>query len=134
MKIIDLFEYHDPQDDFISQRDLDQLEYYLDNIFKVNNIDFEFTKHFLQRVNDPRNRKQITLKELAALFTKLQNKYGSKLSTYNRELQAVMKDMQTDINCPFVLQFNNRTGMIDLITKTVMRKPNFKTSGPVYKV
>ena len=40
--------------------------------------------------------------------------------------QAVIHDMQTDVNMPFVLQ-PDRGGMLDLVAKTVMRKKNFST-------
>lgn len=118
----------------ISQTQLDQLERYLDHLFADNDIDIDFSHHFLDRVNDPRNRQQITVKELVDMFTDLQSKYGKKLENEPPGLQAVIKDMETNINCPFVLTWNKRTKMIQLVAKTVMRKPNFKTSNPIFKV
>ena len=47
--------------------------------------------------------------------------------------QAVIHDMETDINMPFVLNID-RSGMLDLVAKTVMRKKNFKTSNPKLEV
>ena len=41
--------------------------------------------------------------------------------------QAVIHDMETDINMPFVLNLD-KNGMLDLVAKTVMRKKDFKTS------
>ena len=57
-------------------------------------------------------------------FTK---KHGKKIPYLGPKAQAVIKDMKTDINVPFVLNINS-SGMIDLIAKTIMRKQNFKTS------
>jgi len=48
--------------------------------------------------------------------------------------EAVITDMESNINVPFVLRFNPRTKKLDLISKTVMRKFNFKTSGKKLKV
>ena len=44
----------------ITKSDLDQLEKYADRLFGAVGIDVEFTRHFLDRVNDERNKKQIT--------------------------------------------------------------------------
>ena len=42
----------------IKKSDLDQVEKYADRIFASLGIDVEFTRHFLDRVNDKRNVKQ----------------------------------------------------------------------------
>ena len=52
----------------ITQSDLDQIEKYADRLFAALKIDVEFTKHFMDRVNDARNIKQITVAELIRLF------------------------------------------------------------------
>ena len=44
------------------------------------------------------------------------------------DAQAVLSDMKTDINMPFVL--NLKGGELELVAKTVMRKKDFKTSNP----
>ena len=41
----------------ISRSDLDQIERYADKLFAAVGIDVEFTRHFLDRVNDERNKK-----------------------------------------------------------------------------
>ena len=58
------------QDQEITQAQLDALETVLDRVFGQLGIDVEFTRHFLDRVNDERNRRQITIKELGLLFKK----------------------------------------------------------------
>ena len=45
----------------ITKTDLDQLEKYADRLFGAVGIDVEFTRHFLDRVNDERNKKQIDM-------------------------------------------------------------------------
>ena len=54
----------------VTQPQLDALEKVLDRVFSQLGIDVEFTRHFLDRVNDERNIKQITLSELGQLFKK----------------------------------------------------------------
>ena len=39
-----------------------------------------------------------------------------------------MHDMKTDINVPFVLNWDKKSQEFDLMSKTIMRKGDFKTS------
>ncbi len=52
----------------VSKSDLDAVEKFADRLFAKVGIDVEFTRHFLDRVNDERNKKQITTAELTRLF------------------------------------------------------------------
>ena len=45
----------------VTQIQIDALERVLDKVFGQVGIDVEFTRHFLDRVNDERNMKQITV-------------------------------------------------------------------------
>ena len=110
----------------ITKSDLDQVERYADKLFGALGIDVEFTKHFMDRVNDARNIKQITTSELVRLFKQSYKKYGKKIAKMSDDANAVIHDMKTDINMPFVLNIKN--GKIELVAKTVMRKKNFTTS------
>ena len=110
----------------IKKSDLDQVEKYADRIFASLGIDVEFTRHFLDRVNDKRNVKQITPAELTRLFKQSFKKYGKKIAKLGPDAEAVINDMKTDINMPFVL--NLKGGELELVAKTVMRKKNFSTS------
>ena len=111
----------------ITQSDLDQIEKYADRLFASLKIDVEFTKHFMDRVNDARNIKQITVAELIRLFKQAHRRYGKKIAKMTDQANAVINDMKTDINMPFVIDVD-RKGDMELIAKTVMRKKNFTTS------
>ena len=110
----------------ISKNDLNQIEKYADKLFAAVGIDVEFTRHFLDRVNDERNKKPINTAELIRLFRLTFKKYGKKIAKMNPDAEAVITDMETDVNMPFVLNLD-RNKMLDLVAKTVMRKKNFKT-------
>ena len=112
----------------IKKSDLDQVEKYADRIFASLGIDVEFTRHFLDRANDKRNVKQITPAELTRLFKQSFKKFGKKIAQLGPDAEGVINDMKTDINMPFVL--NLKGGVLELVAKTVMRKKDFKTSGP----
>jgi len=118
----------------LAQTDIDRLEVLIDKLFKSLNIDVEFTRHFVDRANDNRNKRDITTPELAELFGATYKKFGKKLSNLSDSTEAVLNDIRSDINIPFVIKLNKKSGMLELIAKTVMRKPNFKTSNTKYKV
>jgi hypothetical protein len=118
----------------ITPADLKKIEDYADKLFKALDIDIEFTKHFLDRVNDARNVKQITPDELTALFRKTYHTHGKKISKLGPDAEAVIADMASNVNLPFVLQWDRDKEELDLIAKTVMRKKNFMTGNPKLKV
>ena len=110
----------------LKKSDLDQIEKYADRIFAAVGIDVEFTRHFLDRVNDLRNTRQITSSELTRLFKQSFKKFGKRIAKLGPDAEAVINDMRTDINMPFVLDLK-KNGELELIAKTVMRKKDFKT-------
>ena len=64
----------------VKKSDIDQLEKYADRLYATTGVDVEFTRHFMQRVNDPRNKKQITPAELTRLFKQSYKKYGKMIT------------------------------------------------------
>lgn len=87
----------------VTKGELNQLEKWADKLFAAVDIDIEFTRHFLDRVNDTRNKRQITIEELRELFKATYKDHGKKIPALGPEAQAVIKDMRSDINVPFVL-------------------------------
>ena len=118
----------------VTKVQLDALERALDKLFAGVGIDVEFTRHFLDRVNDERNIKQITLSELAQLFKKEFVRYGKPIAQLGPDAEAVMKDLASNINIPFALNWDKSSGMLELVAKTVMRKKNFGTSNKEFAV
>lgn len=118
----------------VTQIQLDALENALDKVFAQVGIDVEFTRHFLDRVNDERNVKQITIQELAILFKKEFQKYAKPIARLGPDAQAVLKDLSSDINVPFALVWDSANQELDLIAKTVMRKKDFKTPNKEFAV
>ena len=110
----------------LTAKDLDTVEKYADKLYKSLGVDIEFTRHFLDRVNDTRNIKQITVAELIRLFKQSYKKYGKQIPKLGNDAQAVLNDIKTDINMPFVLKWDGKE--FELIAKTIMRKKDFKTS------
>lgn len=110
----------------ITRVQLDALEKAADKVFGKLGLDIEFTRHFLDRANDSRNGKPITVRELAELFVKEYQRWGNTIAKMPHSSQAVMKDLSSELNIPFVLEPDGAE--TDLVAKTVMRKKDFKTS------
>ena len=120
--------------DKISKIQLQVIEKSLDKMFAKLGIDVEFSGHFLDRINDPRNEKQITISELINIYNSLYDKFGIKISKTPEEIEEVIKSLSTDINIPVNIHFDRKTSKIDMVAKTIMRKKNFQTSNPILHV
>lgn len=120
----------------ITRQQLNSLERALDQLFASLGIEIEFTKHFFDRVNHERNKRQITLCELSQLFSSLYKKFGLHLQQIGdtKEVDEVVKSVSTNINIPFHIKWNPRKREIELIAKTIMRKKDFKTRTKVLRV
>ena len=120
--------------EYISGSQLNQVEKYLDKVWAKVGIDVEFTRHFLDRVNDTRNGKPINTAEVIKIFRLIYKRYGKQISSLPDGVNLLFKDMQTDINVPVVLRYDDKNKEIDMISKTVMRKKNFKSSTKKFAV
>ena len=116
----------------VSQSELNQVEKYLDKVWAKVGIDVEFTRHFMDRVNDARNVKPISPAELIKIYRQIYKKYGKPISRLTSGVNILLKDMSTDINVPVVLRWNGKE--LEMIAKTIMRKNNFKSSTKKYAV
>ena len=118
----------------ITKMDLEQLEIYLDRLYSKLGLDVEFTRHFLDRCNDPRNVKPITVAELVRLFKQEYSRWGKKIAQLGPDAEAVMRDMRTDVNVPFALNWDPKNQELDLVAKTIMRKRDFRTTNPEFPI
>jgi len=118
----------------ITRQDLKNLETILDRLFKTLGIEIDFPNHFLDRVNDARNKKPITFEELQNLFNKTYRKYGEQLRHLSPDTQGVIDDIQTNINVPFAINWDSRNKMLELVGKTILRKKNFQSTNKFFKV
>ena len=104
----------------IPMGDLQKIDTFADK--QLNPVDVVLTdKHFFDRLNDPRNDKEISSAELIGFFKRL-SKYKKEFVDFlNQYNQIVAVDDRTNINIPFMKQANKA------IAKTIMRKKDFKT-------
>ena len=113
-----------------TQRDIDDVEKFADRILKKYDIDIEFTRHFIDRLNDPRNNPEIKIAELQRFFKKIQRAKGQNIRN-NPDVELVLKDMSSNLNLPVVIK--KRGDSFEVINKTIMRKPDFKTTSKVIR-
>ena len=119
---------------YISREELKEVERFADKLFAGLEIDIAFTNHFFERLNDPRNGKQITGIELKEMFKDMFLKIGNNLSEMKIDTEAVINDVSSKLNIPFVMMYDSRNNEVDLVSKTIMRKDNFKTSTKKFKI
>jgi len=104
----------------IPMGDLQKIDQFADK--KLNPVDVVLTdKHFFDRLNDPRNGKEISQAELIGFFKRLSKHKKEFVEFLNKYNSLVAVDDRTNINIPFMKQANKA------IAKTVMRKKDFKT-------
>jgi len=104
----------------IPMGDLQKIDTFADK--KLNPVDVVITdKHFFDRLNDPRNGKEITSAELIGFFKRLSKHKKDFVEFLNKYNSVVAVDDRTNINIPFMKRANKA------IAKTVMRKKDFKT-------
>ena len=78
-------------------------------------------------MNDDRNDPAITVAELQRVFKKIA-KNKAKSIRQNPDSEAVIKDLQMDLNLPVVIKYDRNKEEFEVVNKTIMRKKDFKTT------
>lgn len=113
----------------ITKNQLVGLEHQLNNLWiqlqqslKIRTVLItKFSKHFVDRINDPRNKPQITLNEINSLFTKVYTEYGKTIISMSPYSLGTLRDETTNINVPFGLQWDRDAQLMQLVATTVKR-------------
>jgi hypothetical protein len=118
----------------ITRDQLENMKEYLRYMYGFLNIETKFPTHFLDRVNDERNGKPISIEELTRLFQKEYEEHGDEIKRLPRDSQVVLRDLLTKISVPIAIDKNPKTKASTVFGKTAMRKDNFATNSMVLKV
>jgi hypothetical protein len=110
----------------VTRQQMIDFERIVDKLFKQFGIDFNFTKHFRDRMGDDRNNPCINMKELANLIKKIYVKQGKSIKD-TKGAEAVIKDVQSNLNIPIAVNYDSKNDEFDVVMKTVMRKKDFKS-------
>jgi len=114
----------------VTMQQIKDLEKFGDRLLSKFDIDVEFSKHFADRMNDPRNNPDISVAEIQALFKKIARNKARNIIKH-KDSEVVLKDMQRDLNLPVAIKTDGKA--VDVVHKTIMRKKNFTTPNPVVK-
>lgn len=114
----------------VGMKQIQAFEKIVDQLFKKFKLDFKFTRHFADRMGDERNDPCITMKELAEFIKKIYARQGKSIKGV-AGAEAVIKDMQKDLNIPVAVTYDQKNDEFDVVMKTIMRKKNFKTPNKV---
>jgi hypothetical protein len=111
----------------MAKADMDAVEKYADAQMSPEDVELgKETDHFFQRLNDPRNGKEISPAELTGFFKRLAKNKKKFLEFLQKYREFVVTDNRSKINIAFIKVANK------LIAKTVMRKADFKSATPVF--
>ena len=121
----------DTVDEEVSKKQLSDLEKFGDRLLDKFGIDISFSKHFVDRMNDDRNKPEIKIAELQKLFKKIAKNKAVNIKKHPNA-EVVLKDIQKDLNLPVAIK-TDKDGELDVVHKTIMRKKNFGTTNPVIK-
>jgi hypothetical protein len=132
MKHVMLFEEYSALNEFVSHEQLMGVVDYAKRLFRSLKMDFDVNgTHLEDRINDTRNGKEITVAELIGLIKRTVLQIGPMLQNLDPETEGVIKDAATDLNMPFMIQWDGKS--LDFMPKTIMRKKGFVSAGvPVY--
>lgn len=114
----------------VTQSQLNDVEKFADRILSKFKVDIEFTRHFADRMNDPRNNPPITIADLQQVFKKIAKKKAMGIRQ-NPDSEAIIKDLQKDLNMPVVINYDKNKDEFEVVTKTIMRKKGFKSNDTV---
>jgi hypothetical protein len=116
-------------ENYITREELSTIEKAVDGFFKEYGIDIEFQgkfTHFIDRLNDPRNEAPIYTDELTDMFQDLADEYGEQIASQlqSKRPTGISSHYQFDIpiHMPFMLQWNTRKKMIELIPRTIKKQ------------
>ena len=116
----------------VSQKQISDLEKFADRLLDKFGVDVEFTRHFADRMNDDRNNPKISIPELQRFFKKVAKNKAKDIKQLG-DSEAVLKDIQADLNLPVVINYDKAKNEFEVVNKTIMRKKDFKTPNKIVK-
>ena len=116
----------------IGLKQIKEFEKIVDKLFEKYGLDFNFTRHFGERMSDERNTPCISMKELAEFIKKMYKNQGKSIKGV-AGAEAVLKDIQSNLNIPVAVEYDRKNDEFDVVMKTIMRKKDFKTPNKVIK-
>ena len=113
--------------EIVPEPDIDDIDDYIDDI--LDPIDIDISGHFIDQVNNKRNKPEIETDELYDFFDKLSDEKDELVDLLDQG-EVVATDSDTDINIPLVkdTKKSQLRDKVVAVAKTIMHKPNFQTT------
>lgn len=109
----------------ISSSDLAAAEMFASRTLGRLGIDIEFTQHFKERINLPRNRPKIKLAELVRLFRQLARQQGKRLQELEPYTKVLVHDTKTKLNIIINIKEGKTEDTLLFSCGTIIRANNF---------
>lgn len=113
----------EPLQENVATSDVQYVEKYLNALYAKIKLGFNFSNHFMERVNDSRNVPPINKQELLVFYGKLFEKHKDDLMKLRPEEEVLISNEQMQLHSPIVLKQGNRSNFIRV--KTIIRKKKY---------
>lgn len=120
---------------------LTRLEKKLNVFYNTIGIDLDIDgKHFIKRIKERSKDDPITIDELRSLFRKIFNRHKATLVKLSKDtsqkgnIEAVLKDLTSELNIPIVIEPSDDPKPHEAEAKTIVRRNDFRTPDPVLAV
>jgi len=115
----------------VSDSDMREVLTDLSRKWAAKGVNFDFSKHFKERVNDARNSNQpISVDDLKTFFDKIYEKMGTKIGKIRmrpgEDMEGVFSFRAKSLHVPFVIRYekDNGKGLV-LLAQSIIRKKKF---------
>lgn len=109
----------------LSSSDLAAAEMFANRTLGRLGIDVEFTQHFRERINLPRNKPKIKLAELVRLFRQLARQQGKRLQEIEPYTKILVHDTKTKLNIIINIKEGSTEDRLLFSCGTIIRATNF---------
>jgi hypothetical protein len=114
--------------EWVSPKEMDSIERAANMLFADEEFDLKLSRHFKERANfDTRNSSPIEKVDIFSMVEKIFKNETEKIASMKVGDEGVITDSKTDLNVPFIIESNPRTGRKVMVLKTIMKKKDFKT-------
>ena len=109
----------------VSSGELDAAEAFANRALSKFNIEVNFTRHFRERINHPRNEPMITGAEIIRLFRRAAKQHGNRLKNLQPGIEILLRDTGTKINISVSVEQRKDEDTLLFFCTTIIRGDNF---------
>lgn len=119
--------------EFIPNIDLKRVQAESEKVWSFLGVKIGLTDHFIKQIKLERNDPPITTDEIISLLVLQCYRHGKSIIALKNDAEIVLKNATTGLNIPVVFKIDPSSGA-KIIPKTAIRRDNFQTTSPVFRV